>query len=586
MIPHCGPARGTGAPVGRADTIRDRSVTVSPGPCRVERTSSVRDARPSRHSSGCRAVGTFVGGRTYPRAVTTPHRAPHPRRRARLAKRVAAGEPAARAGPPGRPHAARRSPPPTPTRTASSTSRTPLELAVATILSAQSTDKRVNAVTPRCSRATARRSTTPQADRAELEEMIHSTGFFRNKANSLIGLGAAVVEKHDGVLPHTLDELVALPGHRPQDRQRDPRQRLRRPGHHRRHPLRPAGPALGLDRGGGPGQGRARRRRAGAQARLDDRVAPGDLPRPPGLPRPQAGLRRVHARAPTARPTAPAPPTRCRPPRWSRARRRAHLLRLVGLRRTTRRRRRGRATTRALDAGATRPRPPRTSREPRGSSRSPRPRAEVLSARSRWSRSSCSAIVALWPRARRRRATPAPTAARRRPPSGRRARPAARRRRPRRPARRRPAPRRRARWPASPCRASARRAPSTSGPRLAGRPALLNVWASWCAPCRAELPALAEYAGPPGRRARCSASTSATTRAPRWRCCAELGVTLPSVTDPDGALRAALDVPPGAADVSYVVRADGSVARVDPPTPFALRRRGGRGRRAAPAGDR
>jgi endonuclease-3 len=42
--------------------------------------------------------------------------------------------------------------------------------------------------------------------------MIHSTGFFRNKANSLIGLGAAVVERHDGVLPRTLDELVKLPG--------------------------------------------------------------------------------------------------------------------------------------------------------------------------------------------------------------------------------------------------------------------------------------------------------------------------------------------------------------------------------------
>lgn len=89
---------------------------------------------------------------------------------------------------------------------------TPLELAVATILSAQSTDKMVNTVTPALFRRYRTAADYAQADRAELETMIHSTGFFRNKANSLIGLGAALVEKHDGVLPDTLDELVKLPG--------------------------------------------------------------------------------------------------------------------------------------------------------------------------------------------------------------------------------------------------------------------------------------------------------------------------------------------------------------------------------------
>ena len=89
---------------------------------------------------------------------------------------------------------------------------TPLELAVATILSAQSTDKGVNTVTPALFARYPTALDYAKADRAELEQMIHSTGFFRNKANSLIGLGAAVVEKHDGVLPNTLDELVALPG--------------------------------------------------------------------------------------------------------------------------------------------------------------------------------------------------------------------------------------------------------------------------------------------------------------------------------------------------------------------------------------
>jgi len=89
---------------------------------------------------------------------------------------------------------------------------TPLELAVATVLSAQSTDKTVNSVTPALFARYPTALDYAKAERAELEEMVRSTGFFRNKANSLIGLGAAVVERHDGELPRTLDELVALPG--------------------------------------------------------------------------------------------------------------------------------------------------------------------------------------------------------------------------------------------------------------------------------------------------------------------------------------------------------------------------------------
>lgn len=88
----------------------------------------------------------------------------------------------------------------------------PLELAVATILSAQSTDKRVNLTTPALF---ARYQTAPdyaQADRAELEALIRPTGFYRNKATSLIGLGQALVERFDGEIPATMDELVTLPG--------------------------------------------------------------------------------------------------------------------------------------------------------------------------------------------------------------------------------------------------------------------------------------------------------------------------------------------------------------------------------------
>ena len=88
----------------------------------------------------------------------------------------------------------------------------PLELAVATVLSAQCTDKRVNEVTPALFRHYRTAQDFAQADRAVLEEEIRSTGFFRNKTTSLIGLGAAVVERHGGELPGTLAELVKLPG--------------------------------------------------------------------------------------------------------------------------------------------------------------------------------------------------------------------------------------------------------------------------------------------------------------------------------------------------------------------------------------
>ncbi|WP_040832987.1 endonuclease III [Nocardia brevicatena] len=89
---------------------------------------------------------------------------------------------------------------------------TPLELAVATILSAQCTDVRVNMTTPVLFAAYPDARAYAQANRAELEEYIRPTGFFRNKANALIGLGQTLVEQFDGELPHTMDELVRLPG--------------------------------------------------------------------------------------------------------------------------------------------------------------------------------------------------------------------------------------------------------------------------------------------------------------------------------------------------------------------------------------
>ncbi|MFX0591287.1 endonuclease III [Melissospora conviva] len=88
----------------------------------------------------------------------------------------------------------------------------PLQLAVATILSAQCTDKRVNEVTPALFARYPKAADYAAADRAELEELIRPTGFFRNKTDALIKLGQALVERHGGEIPGKLAELVALPG--------------------------------------------------------------------------------------------------------------------------------------------------------------------------------------------------------------------------------------------------------------------------------------------------------------------------------------------------------------------------------------
>ena len=90
--------------------------------------------------------------------------------------------------------------------------RSPLELLVATILSAQCTDKRVNMVTPALFARYPTAEAFADADPAELEGMIKSTGFFRNKAKSILGMSAALVERHGGEVPATMEELVRLPG--------------------------------------------------------------------------------------------------------------------------------------------------------------------------------------------------------------------------------------------------------------------------------------------------------------------------------------------------------------------------------------
>jgi endonuclease III len=88
----------------------------------------------------------------------------------------------------------------------------PFQLLVATILSAQTTDERVNTVTPALFRRYPTAGDLAAADPTELEQLIHPTGFFRNKAKSLLGMANAVVERHGGKIPGSMEELTALPG--------------------------------------------------------------------------------------------------------------------------------------------------------------------------------------------------------------------------------------------------------------------------------------------------------------------------------------------------------------------------------------
>ncbi|WP_206789495.1 endonuclease III [Amycolatopsis sp. MtRt-6] len=89
---------------------------------------------------------------------------------------------------------------------------TPLELLVAVVLSAQTTDVRVNLVTPALFKRYRTAADYAGADRTELEEYLRSTGFYRAKANSVMGLGAALVERFGGEVPAKLEDLVTLPG--------------------------------------------------------------------------------------------------------------------------------------------------------------------------------------------------------------------------------------------------------------------------------------------------------------------------------------------------------------------------------------
>jgi endonuclease-3 len=90
--------------------------------------------------------------------------------------------------------------------------RNPYELLTATILSAQTTDVRVNLVTPALFAKYPRPEDLAAADPAEVEELVRTTGFFRNKTRSIMGMAAAVTERFGGEVPHRMADLVTLPG--------------------------------------------------------------------------------------------------------------------------------------------------------------------------------------------------------------------------------------------------------------------------------------------------------------------------------------------------------------------------------------
>ena len=99
-----------------------------------------------------------------------------------------------------------------PEATCALTHASPLQLLVATILSAQCTDERVNRVTPALFKKYPDARALAGANRSDLEALVRSTGFFRNKAKSIQGAAQAIVSRHGGAVPKTMEELLELPG--------------------------------------------------------------------------------------------------------------------------------------------------------------------------------------------------------------------------------------------------------------------------------------------------------------------------------------------------------------------------------------
>ena len=185
-----------------------------------------------------------------------------------------------------------------PTPSSSSTTQTPYQLLVATILSAQSTDKMINTVTPALFAKYPDAAALAGADQGQLEKQIHSTGFFRNKAKSLLGMARARRRAPRRRDPATMEELVELPGvaRKTANVVLGEGMGINAGIVVDTHVTRLAGAARAVQRDR-PGEDRAGPDGAGP-ARAVDRVRPApDLARPPRVFREEPGLRALPARA-------------------------------------------------------------------------------------------------------------------------------------------------------------------------------------------------------------------------------------------------------------------------------------------------
>ena len=173
----------------------------------------------------------------------------------------------------------------------------PLELLVATILSAQTTDKRVNMVTPVLFARYKSAADYAAADREDMEKIIQSTGFYRAKTANLIALGQALCDRYGGEVPRRLKDLVTLPGVGRKTANVVLGNAFGVPGitvdtHFARLATR-----LGWTTRDGPRQDRIRGGGPVPALGVDHAVAPADLAWPADLPCPAAGLWRVRHRA-------------------------------------------------------------------------------------------------------------------------------------------------------------------------------------------------------------------------------------------------------------------------------------------------
>lgn len=162
----------------------------------------------------------------------------------------------------------------------------PFQLVIATVLSAQTTDLRVNQTTPGLFAKYPTPEDLAAANPEEVEEILRPTGFFRAKTKSVIGLSKALAEDFGGEVPSRLEDLVKLPGVGRKTAFVVLGNAFGRPGITVDTHFEQARAPLAVDRRNRPGQGRGRRRRALPEERVDDALAPRDLPRPPHLPRP------------------------------------------------------------------------------------------------------------------------------------------------------------------------------------------------------------------------------------------------------------------------------------------------------------